>query len=323
MACGLTAGWNVSDLEKDVKPCPDGFCYKYEKSETFAGKAFGVERGCGRVSCYALPYQGNISELCEVGADNTRKGKNVPTGPPFNQQYTFINEHHTQTGRLQYCDSDRCNSQPTHFAVDTELEAEARAPYYCVACKGPVNGSCGVLGASEEAMPTDPYPCHYGYCFTYVWAEGNKNVPTVWRGCGPLACKHVPGAVGSIGLCDDADKLQPVDTSNGDPFNKIRSFSARQEPTWKLRAGSVQYCKAGNLCNYQSVRSFPLKNLYQHRTPTVQEVLNNLMLPDGLPFGNTEPSRTEATQMFHTMDKNGDGVLEEAEFSSGVRCTLG
>ncbi|XP_055330739.1 uncharacterized protein LOC129583066 [Paramacrobiotus metropolitanus] len=312
MACGLTAGWRVSDLEKHVKPCPEGFCYTYESSEVFAGKQFDIKRGCGRLPCTALPYKGNISALCDEDSEGNRKDKNLPSGPPFNQLYTFTAEVLTQTGRLQYCDTDRCNKEPTHFALETELASEGPPPY-CNTCKGPVNGSCGLLGADEGTVPSNR--CDLGHCFTYVWAENDGSVPKVWRGCGPVACKNVPGAQGSVGLCDSEDKLEPVDTSSGDPYTMIRSFSA-PGPNGKVRAGTVQYCKSGWKCNWRPVRNFQLKHFYPGQSPTVQEVVDKLRAaPRNVHASLTTGERV--AQVFRNMDTNGDGKLDEAEFRKG------
>ncbi|XP_055344580.1 uncharacterized protein LOC129592542 [Paramacrobiotus metropolitanus] len=323
MACGLAAGWNIADLENSVKPCPDGFCYTYQSSDVFDTKKFEVKRGCGRLPCYELPYEGNVSALCDVDSSGHRKEKNVPlpSGPPFNQRYNFVSELRNrtwQTGRLQYCDTDRCNKDPTHFAVDAELSNATSKTYYCVNCRGPVNESCGILGASEERVPSDEYQCPSGYCFIYVFAESDRSVPKVWRGCGPVSCKYIPGSSDSIGLCDEADKLEPVDTSNGDPFSKIRTFSARYGPTGQMRAGTVQYCKTGTRCNYQSVRSFPLVSLYPNRSPTVQEVMDQLKSPKGPIHSNPGTGDSPVKQLFRIMDVNGDGVLDETEFSKSL-----
>ncbi|XP_055330710.1 uncharacterized protein LOC129583044 [Paramacrobiotus metropolitanus] len=314
MACGLTADWRLSDLEKRVKPCPDGFCYTYESSEVFAGKQFNVKRGCGRLPCDDLPYKGNVSALCDEDKEGNRKDKNLPSGPPFNQLYTFTAEALTQTGRLQYCDTDRCNKEPTHFALETEL-AHEEPPYYCITCKGPVNGSCGLLGAGEGSIPSDAYRCHPGHCFTYVWAEDDGTMPTVWRGCGPVACKDIPGALGSVRLCDSADKLEQVDTSNGASYTKVRSFSA-PGPNGNVRAGTVQYCKTGTKCNRQSVRNFRLKRFYPGQSPTVQQVVDNLQqAPKNVRV--SPPTNERVAQVFRNMDANGDGKLDETEFKNG------
>ncbi|XP_055344592.1 uncharacterized protein LOC129592553 isoform X2 [Paramacrobiotus metropolitanus] len=138
MACGLGAGWNVSDLESTAKPCPDGFCYTNEYSQIFVRKELRVKRGCGRKPCSLLTYRGNVSVLCD--ADDRWEGfwndksVPVPSGPPFNQLYTLVSQVLNGTGRLQYCDTDRCNRAATHFAVNAELATEEYTPHFCVNC---------------------------------------------------------------------------------------------------------------------------------------------------------------------------------------------
>ncbi|XP_055330799.1 uncharacterized protein LOC129583109 [Paramacrobiotus metropolitanus] len=218
-----------------------------------------------------------------------------------------------QTGRLQYCDSDRCNKEPVHFALETEL-ANEECPDLCITCKGPINGSCGLLGAGE-GFPSERKQCVPGFCFTYVWAEDDGTVPTVWRGCGPVACKDVPSALGNVRLCDSEDKLEEVDTSSDDAYTKVRSFSA-PGPNGNVRAGTVQYCKNGINCNRQSVRNFPLKLFYRGQTPTVQQVVDNLnQAPKNVRGTNTTNERV--AQVFRDMDTNSDGTLDETEFKNG------
>ncbi|XP_055344591.1 uncharacterized protein LOC129592553 isoform X1 [Paramacrobiotus metropolitanus] len=200
--------------------------------------------------------------------------------------------------------------------------ASSAATISCYHCDNHAGMACGLgAGWNVSDLESTAKPCPDGFCYTNEYTENDRSVPKVWRGCGPVSCKNIPGAADSIGVCDDSDKLAPLDPDQGDPFDHIRSFSSRHRSTGHMQAGTVQYCKTGNECNYQSVRNFPLAKRHPDRSPTVQEVMDQLQSPKVATAQNPAAAGSRVKQLFRMMDTNGDGVLGEAEFvKSRVGC---
>ncbi|XP_055344540.1 uncharacterized protein LOC129592510 [Paramacrobiotus metropolitanus] len=261
LACGLSRGWTASYLEANTQLCPEGVCYTYVK--TAPSKSPMVYRGCGQLTCDALPAGYNTSDVCEKDAAGVLRVKKVAASEGiFNQSRTYNSQPPNRdfvTSTLQYCDFDRCNNGAVQF-VQQDLQAvSAQPPTSCIQCRSQVTEVCGLKGAGGGQV--QQVACNAGYCFTYVKAEAGA-VPVVLRGCGGVPCSLIPGSGGSTVYCDEAGKLVPVDTSAGGLFNQSRSFYVPFGPNQVLQSGTVQYCNNGPNCNSGPIASFPLKNYY-------------------------------------------------------------